>query len=249
VTSDSRIDRAHAALGGPALTTNAELRALTPDQLEKCVHRALEAHDVEAVEGYLLLMALKDPHRAADIVETLKIGVRLAKETRPAPNAGPAVADSTDRLAVGVAATRIVRDHHPDGVNPDDYETCECGWTASDENERWADHLVHVLAVDGLLAEFRQGDWPASASRDDEILGVCSDALERGWTVEQLAERIRAVYDPTLAAELERRARAAEAAGFDEPAATPLAPPDRYRGEADYLLEGDDEIFTEATGD
>jgi hypothetical protein len=99
------IARAHAALGGPALTTDAELRALTPDQLEKCVHRALEAHDVEAVEGYLLLMALKDPHRAADIVETLKIGVRLAKETRPAPHARPAVADSTDRPAVGVAAT------------------------------------------------------------------------------------------------------------------------------------------------
>jgi hypothetical protein len=262
------------------------------------------------------------------------------------------VADAIDRIAVGVAATRLVQAHHPDGVNSDDYETCDCGWTASDENERWADHLVHVLAVDGLLAEFGQraeltrlqrlverlpyrqrdylrarlelrklndamarknriiakrseerdlavwlhaealwrtagyvidktrlqaridaalaklqqslkpsavvcdeaiatlqGDRSASASRYDEILGVCSDALERGWTVEHLAERIRAVYDPTLAAELERRARAAEAAGFDEPAATPLAPPDRYRGEAEYLLEGDDEIFTEATGD
>jgi hypothetical protein len=66
------------------------------------------------------------------------------------------VADAIDRIAVGVAATRLVQAHHPDGVNSDDYETCDCGWTASDENERWADHLVHVLAVDGLLAEFGQ---------------------------------------------------------------------------------------------
>jgi hypothetical protein len=83
MTADPRIDRAHAALGGPALTTDAELRALTPDQLEKCVHRALKARDVQAVEGYLQLMALKDPHRAQDLIDTLKVGIRLAKEQQP----------------------------------------------------------------------------------------------------------------------------------------------------------------------
>ncbi len=62
------------------MTTDAELQALTPDQLEACIHRALQAHDVQAVEGYLLLMTLKDPHRAADLVETMKVGIRLAKE-------------------------------------------------------------------------------------------------------------------------------------------------------------------------
>lgn len=77
------VDRAHAALGGPSLTTDAELRALTPDQLEKCVHRALQARDVQAVEGYLLLMALKDPHRAQDLMDTLKVGLNLAKEQQP----------------------------------------------------------------------------------------------------------------------------------------------------------------------
>lgn len=77
------VDRAHAALGGPELTTDAELRALTPDQLEKCVHRALQARDVQAVEGYLLLMALKDPGRAQLLMDTLKVGVNLAKEHRP----------------------------------------------------------------------------------------------------------------------------------------------------------------------
>lgn len=65
------------------MTTDAELRALTPDQLEACVHRALDAHDIEAVEGYLLLMAVKDPHRAADLVETMKVGLRLARERQP----------------------------------------------------------------------------------------------------------------------------------------------------------------------
>ena len=65
------------------MTTDAELRALTPDQLEACIHRALERHDVQAVEGYLLLMALKDPHRAQDLIDTLKVGLRLAKEQQP----------------------------------------------------------------------------------------------------------------------------------------------------------------------
>lgn len=77
------VDRAHAALGGRALTTDAELHALTPDQLEKCIHRALKARDVQAVEGYLLLMALKDPGRAQYLMDTLKVGVNLAKEHRP----------------------------------------------------------------------------------------------------------------------------------------------------------------------
>lgn len=65
------------------MTTDAELRALTPNQLETCVHRALQARDIEAVEGYLLLMAVKDPHRAADLVETMKVGLRLARERQP----------------------------------------------------------------------------------------------------------------------------------------------------------------------
>lgn len=64
------------------MTTDAELRALAPDQLEACVHRALEARDFEAVEGYLLLLALKDPDRAADLIATLKVGLRLAKRAR-----------------------------------------------------------------------------------------------------------------------------------------------------------------------
>lgn len=64
------------------MTTDAELRALTPDQLEACVTRALALRDFQAVEGYLLLMAVKDPHRAADLVETFKVGLKLAKEQR-----------------------------------------------------------------------------------------------------------------------------------------------------------------------
>jgi hypothetical protein len=65
------------------MTIDEELRALTPDQLEACVHRALKARDIQAVEGYLLLMALKDPHRAQDLIDTLKVGIRLAKELDP----------------------------------------------------------------------------------------------------------------------------------------------------------------------
>lgn len=65
------------------MTTDEELRALTPDQLEACVLRALEARDVQAVEGYLLLMALKDSGRAQLLMDTMKVGLNLAKEHRP----------------------------------------------------------------------------------------------------------------------------------------------------------------------
>ena len=61
-----------------SVTTDEELRALTPDQLEACATRALELRDFKAVEGYLLLMALKDPRRAQDIVETFRVGLQLA---------------------------------------------------------------------------------------------------------------------------------------------------------------------------
>ncbi|WP_086853374.1 hypothetical protein [Amycolatopsis kentuckyensis] len=106
MTEDPRIERAHAALGGPALTTDAELRALTPDQLEKCIHRALEARDVQAVEGYLLLMALKDPRRAQDLIDTLKVGLRLAEEqpgevasSTPRPSETPTASEGWSEYA------------------------------------------------------------------------------------------------------------------------------------------------------
>lgn len=56
-----------------------DLNALTADQLEVGVHNALAAHDVQAVEGFLLLMALKDPHRAERIRTDLLAALAIAR--------------------------------------------------------------------------------------------------------------------------------------------------------------------------
>lgn len=100
----------------------------------------------------------------------------------------------------GLAATRLVDEHHPDGVSPDDYAMCECGWTADDENERWADHLVHVLAVDGLLAD--PGYMPWGHTVDEGVQGalrhlsaLASTAGKRR-TAEWLAECAELVTAP-----------------------------------------------------
>lgn len=59
-----------------------DLSALTADQLEVGIHNALKARDVQAVYGFLLLMAVKDPYRADEIRSTLMVGLRLARGVR-----------------------------------------------------------------------------------------------------------------------------------------------------------------------
>lgn len=59
-----------------------DLTALTAGQLEAGIHNALQAHDVQAVYGYLLLLAVKDPYRADEIRSTLLVCLRLARGVR-----------------------------------------------------------------------------------------------------------------------------------------------------------------------
>lgn len=63
-------------------TSTADLLALNADQLEAGIHAALKAHDVPAVYGYLMLMALKDPYRAEQIRQELKAAMAIAKEIK-----------------------------------------------------------------------------------------------------------------------------------------------------------------------
>lgn len=44
---------------------------LTADQLEVGIANALHVRDFQAVEGFMLLLALKDPHRCDDLRQTL----------------------------------------------------------------------------------------------------------------------------------------------------------------------------------
>jgi hypothetical protein len=72
------VDEAECTVDAPPMT-NDQLLALTPDQLEAGIHAALKAHDVEAVYGYLMLLALKDPNRAEEIRQTLKAALAVAR--------------------------------------------------------------------------------------------------------------------------------------------------------------------------
>lgn len=59
-----------------------DVSTLTPDQLEVGIANALKARDFQAVEGFMLLMALKDPHRAGDLRDTMLAVLRLARGAR-----------------------------------------------------------------------------------------------------------------------------------------------------------------------
>lgn len=49
----------------------------TPGQLEAVIHAALKDRDFQGVEAALRLLALEDPHRAREILDTLNLAVSL----------------------------------------------------------------------------------------------------------------------------------------------------------------------------
>lgn len=59
---------------------------ITPEQLEWIIGDALTQRDMKAVDAALRLLAVKDPHRAAAVIETMRLGIALADATR-APSA------------------------------------------------------------------------------------------------------------------------------------------------------------------
>ncbi|MEV0726023.1 hypothetical protein AB0I37_24995 [Micromonospora purpureochromogenes] len=56
------------------------------DTCERIFHAALAARDFKGVEAALTVMAPQDPHRAALLFDTLKVGLAIAEERRGAPN-------------------------------------------------------------------------------------------------------------------------------------------------------------------
>lgn len=50
----------------------------TPDEIEAAIQRALAAHDVKAVESLMVMLAVRDPQRAEDMLTILKAGLILA---------------------------------------------------------------------------------------------------------------------------------------------------------------------------
>jgi hypothetical protein len=72
--------------------TTPALPDYTPAQLEAGISNALTARDFKAVEAFLTLLALKDPHRAQVVYDTLKLGVAIGRE-RDAAQSPPGAND------------------------------------------------------------------------------------------------------------------------------------------------------------
>lgn len=53
----------------------------TPEVLENIIHAALKAGDIEGVGHALRIMAVRDPHRAQQLIDTMKLGIVLAELT------------------------------------------------------------------------------------------------------------------------------------------------------------------------
>lgn len=52
----------------------------TSDQLVGGIHNAIKAGAMDAVEAFLKLLAVQDPRRAQDVMNTLKVGLLIAAE-------------------------------------------------------------------------------------------------------------------------------------------------------------------------
>lgn len=55
-----------------------EGQQFTSDQIVDTIHHALERRDLKAVDSLLKLLAVRDPRRAEDVIDTLKLGLFLA---------------------------------------------------------------------------------------------------------------------------------------------------------------------------
>lgn len=51
---------------------------LTADQCEQIFHNALASGDVRGVEAALTLLAVRDPHRAQTLLDTMSVALAIA---------------------------------------------------------------------------------------------------------------------------------------------------------------------------
>lgn len=90
-------------------------------------------------------------------------------------------------------AFEVADEHQPDGRNHYGYDQCNCGWVAQGGTERWADHLVHLLAVEGLLADAERSD--AFAELEDAFATVCAERDLAVWLHAEAQHRAEELAD------------------------------------------------------
>lgn len=57
-----------------------EPTAWTPEEIEVVLRHALGKGDIDGVDACLRLLATRDPERAALLVETMRVGIAIARE-------------------------------------------------------------------------------------------------------------------------------------------------------------------------
>lgn len=99
--------------------TDAPLPDFTADQLEGGIRNAIAARDFKAVEEFLTLLAVKDPHRAQLVYDTLKLGVAIGRERDAAKQLPvfrlPCTDDNAAQLCSAYLLNEGVDIHEPDG--------------------------------------------------------------------------------------------------------------------------------------
>lgn len=69
---------AKGSLGLWELDFTLESQQFTSDEIVDTIHHALEQREIHAIEGLLKLLAVRDPRRAEELMDTLKVGLFLA---------------------------------------------------------------------------------------------------------------------------------------------------------------------------
>jgi len=76
-----RLDKplaAKGALGLWKLDFTLEGQQFTSDEIVDTINHALEQREIHAIEGLLKVLAVRDPRRAEEVMETLKVGLFMA---------------------------------------------------------------------------------------------------------------------------------------------------------------------------
>jgi hypothetical protein len=96
---------------------------------------------------------------------------------------GPDNADVTRQAALTIG------DHALCGEDGRWNDVCSCGWESDGDSDIWSEHLTHVLAAAGLLADpVETGRLRAEEARVKTVLGPLFDTDDYTHSAGQLAE-------------------------------------------------------------
>jgi hypothetical protein len=123
----------------------------TADQCEQIFHAALAKGDTEGVEAALVGLALRDPHRAQDLLDITRVCLKVAADPtlrdtvmaalQPEPTADRSIADRGDYVLVTFLVTRDGERGHPMDTIATRIDVDAGGGPANDSLERLTERV------------------------------------------------------------------------------------------------------------